>query len=352
MSKNKWAKMLRDYDTAIDPSEKDSFAEENIIRSTSPYVNWTFANKTHGLPKGAGLLLYGPPKSGKSFLAKSFVAEVQKQNPEAITIEYNTEMRGRWQDGTIQGVDKDRHIVYETNKASEIFDHITKDIEAMVQDGMPLGLVVIDSLSFIQGVKRENSDSIEQHLVGDKALTLSVGIPQIVRFFRKHNIPWIATAQMRKNIEANNPHAPKDKVDAIFAVQHSMEYFMSVVRAGAAEDREDIFGKKFEDEDIKDARGNKELNGHKVYVKMDQSSLGTSGRAARITIDYDKGIINQHEELFYLGYNTGVIKREGTSKYVYKDVTVVGKANFAQAIADNQELAAAILKDVMAVDGK
>jgi hypothetical protein len=37
---------------------------------------------------------------------------------------------------------------------------------------------------------------------------------------------------------------------------------------------------------------------------------------------------------------------------VYKDVTVVGKANFAQAIADNQELAAAILKDVMAVDGK
>ena len=348
---NKWAKMLRNYDEALQPGI-DSFSEENVIKSESPYINWTMANKSHGLPKGAGLLLYGPPKAGKSFITKSFIAETHKKNKDAITITFDTEQRSRWQTGELQGVDMDRHIVFETKDPTKIFDFIAKDVVAMVQDGMPLGLIVIDSLSGIDGIKRQNAESVSQHLVGDKALTLGIGLNMIIPVFRKYNIPWIGTAQMRKNIEVSNPHAPKDKVDAVFAVQHSAEIFMSVRRANAADDRVSISGEKFEDESIKDAKGNKETTGHKIYVQVDQNSLGTAGRSGIITIDYDKGIINQHEELFYLGYNTGVIKREGTSKYVYKEYSVVGKANFAQAIAENADLAASILKDVMSVDGK
>lgn len=352
MSKNKWAKMLRSYDEALKIEDTiDPFSPDRVIQSESPYVNWTMANKSHGLPKGAGLLLYGPPKAGKSFISKSFIAQVHKQNPEAVTITFDTEQRSRWQTGELQGVDMERHIVFETKDPTKIFDFIAKDVVAMVQDGMPLGLVVIDSLSGIDGIKRQNADSVGQHLVGDKALTLGVGLNMIVPVFRKYSIPWIGTAQMRKNIEVSNPHAPKDKVDAVFAVQHSAEIFMSVRRAGAADDKVSIDGSKFEDDTIKDAKGNKEQTGHKIYVQVDQNSLGTAGRSGIITIDYDKGIINQHEELFYLGYNTGVIKREGTSKYAYRDVSVVGKANFAQAIAENKDLAQAILRDVMALDG-
>lgn len=345
---NKWAKMLSDYEDVIDTSV-DGFSEDNVIKSSSPYINWTFANKSHGLPKGAGILLSGPPKAGKSFISKSFVAAVQKANPECVTLEINTEMRGRWADGTIQGVDKDRHIVKETNDPEKIFDFIKNDVQGMLQDGMPLGLVIIDSLSGIQGIKRQNADGVGQHLMGDQALTLGIGLDMIIPIFRKYNIPWIATAQVRANLDAG-PHGPKFKTQASNKTLHSLEYFLNVRRATAADDKVDIGGNKFEDDTIKDARGNKELTGHKIYVTMEQSSLGTAGRAGIITIDYDKGIVNQHEELFLMGYNTGVIKREGTSKYVYKDFSVIGKANFAKAIQDNQELADSILKDVMALD--
>lgn len=348
MAKNKWTKMLTDYDYALDPT-KDGFSEENVIKSNSPYINWTFANKSHGLPKGAGVLLSGPPKAGKSFIANSFIAEQHKKNPETITVSFNTEMRGAWQNSNFVGIDKERHVSYETNEPAKIFDFIKNDLQGMLQDGMPLGLVIIDSLSGIQGIKRQNAESIEQHLMGDQALTIGIGLDMIIPIFRKYNIPWIATAQVRANLDAG-PHGPKFKTQASNKTLHSLEYFMNVRRANAADDKVDIGGNKFEDGNIKDARGNKELTGHKIYVTMEQSSLGTAGRAGIITIDYDKGIVNQHEELFLMGYNTGVIKREGTSKYVYKDFMVVGKANFANAIKENSELAESILKDVMALD--
>lgn len=346
--KNKWAKMLSDYEDVLDYSI-DGFSEENIIRSNSPYINWTFANKTHGLPKGAGILLSGPPKAGKSFLSKSFVAQIHKENPEAVTLEINTEMRSKWQSGDVQGIDKSRHIVKETNEPAKIFDFIKNDVKAMLDDGMPLGLVIIDSLSGIQGIKRQNADSIEQHLMGDQALTIGTGLDMIIPIFRKYNVPWIATAQVRANLDAGT-HGPKFKTQASNKTLHSLEYFMNVRRANAADDKTDIEGNKFEDDSVKDARGNKDITGHKIYVTMEQSSLGTAGRAGIITIDYSKGIVNQHEELFTLGYNTGVIKREGTSRYTFGDFTVIGKANFAAAIKENEALGTAILKEVMAKD--
>ena len=85
---------------------------------------------------------------------------------------------------------------------------------------------------------------------------------------------------------------------------------------------------------------------------MESSSLGPDGRAGVLTIDYDKGIVNTHEEVFFLGYNTGVIKREGNSNYIYGDLKVNGKANFALKIKEDSKLSAAIMKEVLALDFK
>ena len=149
--------------------------------------------------------------------------------------------------------------------------------------------------------------------MGDQALTLKNGLSKLIPFCKRNKILLIGTAQMAANLEAGS-YGPKEKMNASWYVKHGFEYYVSLKRAGAAEDKQDIEGKTFEEEDTKDARGNKLLNGHKVFCKMEQSSIGQAGRAGVFTLSYDNGIINQHEEIFWLGKNLGIISTPNNSK--------------------------------------
>lgn len=347
---NKWLKQLRSYEDTVD-YEYDSFAEENCLYTPSPYFNWVFANKSHGMPKNASVLFFSEPKAGKSLSIYAIIMEMQKSDPEGIAIMFNTELRGSLQHGVFPGVDKDRLIIYDTNDPVEIFDRIENDIKPMVQDGMPLRILAIDSLTNIAGIKRKDANSVEQHLIGDQALTLQVGLGKLIPFCKRNKILLLATSQMRSNVDASNPRAPKEKMAAQWATKHAFEYFISLKRAGAADDKQDIEGKTFTEDGMKDARGKALETGHKIYVKCEASSIGQSGRSGVFTIEYDTGIINQHEELFWLGKNTGVIGLEGRT-YVFGEHRHVGKKEFALAIRDNPELADAILKEIKKLDNK
>jgi RecA/RadA recombinase len=349
---NKWTKLLKQFDDVV-KYDYDAFAPENVIHTPSPSVDWIFANKSMGIPKGTATLFFSEPKAGKSLLIQGIVGEMHKNDPEGIAIIFNTEMRGFVQTGLFNTIDPDRLIIYDTNRPEDIFDRMEREILPLIQEGMPLRIVAIDSLTNIAGTKSMSADrSVNDHLVGDHALTIQRGLQKLMPIVRNHKLNLFASAQIRSNVDANNPYAPKEKMAASWAVKHAFEYFVSVRRANAAEDKQDIEGNKFENESVKDLRGNKELTGHRIVVKMDQSSIGTAGRAGVVTLDYKNGIINQHEEVFYLGYNTGVIKREGTSNYVFGNLKINGKANFARKIKEDQELANRILEEVRKIDDK
>lgn len=346
---NKWTKALKQFEDVVN-FEYDAFSEDNVIRTPSPSVNWIFANKGFGIPKGSGVLLFSEPKAGKSLLIQATIAEMHKNDPEGIAIIFNSEMRGTFQNGSILGVDKDRLIIYDSNRPEDIFDRMEQDILPMLQDGMPLRIVAIDSLNSIGGTKSLSADrSVNSHLIGDQALTLQKGLQKFMPIVRKHKLVALATAQIRANVDAGQ-YGPKEKMAASWASKHAFEYFVSLRKANAADDKVDIEGNKLENESVKDLRGNKEITGHKIVVKMDQSSIGTPGRAAMITLDYRKGIVSQHEEVFLLGYGTGVIKREGTSNYVFGDLTVKGKANFAKMLKEDKELYNKVLNEIKKQD--
>lgn len=349
---NKWLKQLQAFDDAVD-YEYDSFAPENSFFTPSPYFNWIFANKANGIPKNASVLFFSEPKAGKSLAIYAMIMEMQKRDPNAIAIYFNTELRGQLQHGVFPEIDRERMIIYDTNDPVAIFDRIEHDIKPMVQDGMPLGMIALDSLTNIQGIKRKDSDTIEQHLIGDQALTLQVGLGKLVPFCKQNKILLVATSQMRANVDASNPRAPKEKMAAQWATKHAFEYFVSFKRAGAADDKVDIEGKTFTEDDHKDARGENLLTGHKIYVKMEASSIGQAGRAGVFTMDYDKGIINQHEEIFWLGKNSGVIATEsGNRVYIFGGKKYVGKKEMANAIKESPEMAAEIMDQVRALDEK
>lgn len=347
-SGNPWMKQLRAYEDSVDYSY-DSFAAENCFYTPSPYFNFIFANKSHGIPKNASVLLFSEPKAGKSLTCYAMILEMQKRDPEGIAIYFNSELRGQLQFNVFPSIDKDRVVIYDTNDPVEIFDRVEKDIKPMVQDGMPLRMIVIDSLTNIVGTKRNDADSVSDHLMGDQALTLQNGLIKLVPFCKRNKILLVATSQMRANLNAGS-HGPKEKMAAQFATKHAFEYFVSIKRAGAAEDKVDIEGKTFTEEGTKDARDEKLLTGHKIFAKLEANSIGPAGRAGVFTMDYEKGIINQHEELFWLGYNTNVIKLQGKT-YTIGEQSFVGKKEAAMALKDPQ-LAEYVLSEVKKLDEK
>lgn len=347
---NKWLKQLRAYDDTVD-YEYDSFAPENCLYTPSPYFNWIFANKSNGIPKNASILFFSEQKAGKSLSCYSVILEMQKRDPEGIAIYFNTELRGQLQHDVFPAIDKERMIIYDTRDPKEIFDRIETDIKAMVQDGMPLRILVIDSLTKIMGIKRKDADSVEQHLRGDHALTIQTGMDKLIPFCKQNKIMLACTSQMRSNQEAT-AHGPKEKMAESWDVKHAFEYFVSLKRAGAAEDKADLEGKTFE-EDSKDARGNQLLTGHKIYVKMEANSIGPQGRSGVFTMDYKDGIINQHEEIFFLGKNSGVIATESNNRvFVYGGKKYVGKKEMSLAIKEDPKLAQEILSEVIQLDAK
>jgi hypothetical protein len=360
---NKWTKQLRAYDDSVD-YEYDSFAEENCLYTPSPYFNWIFANKSHGIPRNASILFFSEQKAGKSLAIYAIILEMQRRDKALVkagklkeeerrhAIVFNTELRGQLQHDIFPEIDKDLMTIYDTRVPKEIFDRIESDVKVMVQDGMPLGIIAIDSLTKIMGIKRQDAESVEDHLRGDHALTVQTGLDKLVPFCKRNRILLIGTSQMRGNQEAGT-HGPKEKMAESWDVKHAFEYFISLKRAGAAEDKADIEGKTFEDEDFKDARDNKLLTGHKIFVKMEGSSIGPQGRSGVLTMDYEKGIVNQHEEIFFLGKNSGVIKTESNNRvFLIGDKKYVGKKEAALAIKDDPKLAKSIVDQLKALDQK
>ena len=332
---NKWMKQLQKMEGAVD-KEYNPFAPENVLKFPSPSFNWIFG-KGSGLPFGYGVLLYGPPKSGKSLLSNLAAGGLHAQDPEAIVMKFNSEMREAGQMEDYWNVDQDRYIAYDVNEPELIFDRIKNEVLPMVQDGMPLKLIIIDSLQGIQGVKESNRDSVTNHLMGDHAKTIQDGLKAILPAIRRHRIALICTAHIRGNMDAGQ-YAPKEKMAGGWAQKHYFEYFVEVKRDNSAESKKSITGEAFET-DAKDFRGKKEKTGHKIYVKMTDSSVGTgSGRSGQFTLNFEKGLVNTEEEIFELAKNLNLIERPNNRTYIVDGKKYDSKGAFATAIKEDKDL--------------
>ena len=342
----KWMKQLNNMEGAVD-FEYQTFAPENMVRSTSPYVNWIFG-KGSGLARGLGAIFYGQPKSGKSLLSYLFTAGLHASDPEALVIKFNTEMREASQIGDKWGIDRSRYAAYDVNEPELIFDRLKKEILPMVQDGMPLKLIIIDSLQGVSGVKEQDRDSITNHLMGDHAKTIQDGLKAILPILRRHKIGLICTEHIRANLDAGS-YGKKEKMAGGYGEKHFFEYYVEVKRDTSPEGKVSSTGEKFEGE-VVDARGDKEKTGHKIYVRMEDSSTGVARRSGIFTFNYDKGLINVEEEVFELGKAIKLIERPNNRTYIAYGQTYTSKELMINEIRDNKELQAQLLKDIYARD--
>lgn len=348
---NKWMSKLAKLDGAVTERYNPHLS---VVGTPSPSVNFTFGNGW-GLPLGFSLVLYGPPKAGKSVICNAMIGQLHRDDPEAIVVKFNTEMRERAQLSDEQmrlwGIDQDRYMAYDINTPDGVFDQIEKDIAALCQEGAPIKLIIIDSINGIQGRRAMNNESVMNMTIGDMAQTIQEGTKRILAVQRKHRIGIIFTAHVRAEMDqAEIMRGNKVKMGASYGMQHHAEYFMYVEQNRTKAGRTDLAGNEFRDENLGDINDNAEKFAHKIRVTMKDSSMGPKGRMGEFTLDYHRGVINTHEEVFLLGVNRGIIKKPNQVSYEFGGRTWRGQQAMIEAVRDEREVYDAILRELRQQD--
>lgn len=310
----------------------------DVLETPSPSANFIYGN-AWGLPKGYTQVLYGPPKGGKSLYSNAMIGWLHRNDPDAFAVKFDTEFRDRGQntDGmmTLWGIDPNRYIAIEANNPEHIFDQIEKDLAAMCEDGMKLGLVVIDSITGVQGRRTLNSDTVMQQQIGDEAKTIQDGLKRILEVQRKYRFALILVTQQRSELDQREIQRGNTvKMAGPWYLKHYAEYFTYVEPFNTKDGKTDLLGNKFEDDTFTDLMDNGDRTGHKIRVIMKDSSMGPKGRVGVFTLDYKRGIVNTHEEVFLLGVNRGVIERPNNVMFAYKGKQWRGKEAMLEALKD------------------
>lgn len=344
---NKYMARLRKLEGAV-TEKKDVFA--HTLLTTSPSADFVFG-KTHGLPLGYSCVFYGPPKGGKSVLSHMMIGWLHQSDPDAIAIKFDTEGRadGQLDDDAMKlyGIDPDRLVIIQTNSPKDIFDQIEKDIAAQCQDGAKIRLVIIDSVSSIQGRRDAGNDSVEDVTIGDHAQTVSIGLKRILFVLRRHDIALVLVCQARAEMDTTEQkRGNKFKMQAGWGLQHFAEYFLVVEKNQTVDGRKDILGNEFINEDLTDLAGKGEQTAIKIRVKMKDSSMGPKGRTGEFTFDFHKGVVNQFEEVFKLGCNRNIITRPNQLVYEFGGKQWKGKEAMYEALKNDPKLCAAIIAEL------
>jgi len=319
----------------------DPWAPSNLLRSSSPGFNWMMGH-SHGFPRGYSMLLWGPAKSGKSFLSYDIAGNFLRSNPASVVLKFDTERRDQGQlseeSASHFGIDLNRWIVFQGNRPEAVWDRIRKEVPAVSQEGLDIGLIIVDSISEIQGRREADNESVNDQTIGDQALTNQIGLRSILDIQRTHNIALILIGHARAEMDMWKSRRSKTRPGVSGGVLHHCEMHINVEKNESKTGSQNELEEAFVDESKKGMDDKGETTGHKVRAWLQSSTMGTQNRVCEFTLDYKKGIINIHEELFRLGTRWGVIERPSTQTYQIGGDKFVGKPACLKALAESSEL--------------
>ena len=178
-------------------------------------------------------------------------------------------------------------------------------------------------------------------------MTIGEGLKRILAVQRKHKFALVLVAQLRAELDATERmRGNTTKMAASWALQHHAEYFMLVEQDRTKAGRSSLDGKEFVDENLSDVLEKNEKTAHKIKCIMKDSSLGPKGRSGVMTFDYKRGVINQHEEVFLLGVNRGVIEKPNQVTYSFGERNWRGQQAMLDALKNEKELYDDVLREI------
>lgn len=309
-------------DTAIAQIEKD-FGKGSIIRmgensrmnvSAVPTgsIALDLALGIGGLPKGRIVEIYGPESSGKTTLALSVVAEVQKIEGQAAFIDAEHALDPVY--AKALGVDIDSMLVSQPDSGEQALEIC----DALVRSGA-VDVIVIDSVAALVPQQEIDGDMGASH-VGLQARLMSQALRKLSGTIAKTNCIVIFINQLREKVGVmyGNPETTTGG--------RALKFYASV--------RIDIR----KTEALK--RGT-EVYGNRVKCKIVKNKVAPPFTVAEFDILYGQGI-SKSSEILDMGVELGVLEKSGAWFYYDGSRIGQGKDNARQFLESDPVMMAEI----------
>jgi len=304
-----------------------------IYKPTSRSLQWAMDG---GLPGGKVLMLAGPESGGKSAEGYDLIQSMQNQDPEGWAILYDAEYNYDKNYVKRLGVDTRRLIVKQGNSAKGVFDHFHKEVMPLVQDGLPLRMMMIDSVKALRGPREAAMESTEDNIMADLARVLGPATKMIVGDIRQHSIATVLIQQVNEEMDPNiAKYQSKWKIPNGQALKHFIDILVLVERVNAKDSK--IFD------------GHEVQLGHTIRATVRKNRVGAPFRVAEYQLAYGKGVTNVHKEVAGLAVKLEAVERPNQQTYKFGDRSFRGRDAFEQALASDVGLQEAIMAKIMKV---
>ena len=341
MSKeNDWYSQIGKLHTGMVADAMASIKTE-ILPLPSPSMNWALGG---GFAFGRIYTIYGPYSSGKSMIALMAVAELHKTDPKAWGLWYDAEMCFDKDYAAKLGVDLKRLWIIQSNKPQDIFDHLEKQVEPMIQSGFPCRLMVIDSIKSIQGPKEAGLKTITDFVRGDLSTLLPKAFNVMVPIVRKHKLITLLLQQVtdeqdqQKIMRHIKWHVPGGN-----ALLHVSDMMIMCEKVEAKDSR--LFNP-----DFNGIQGLPIQIGHTVRCKIDKSKISAPYLSAEFMIKYGTGVVEPALEVVALAIELGIVSRPTKVAYNFGAYKAIGRKEFEETVKNTPELYRELLLAINSFD--
>lgn len=278
----------------------------SMLEACDPSLNWALCG---GFPRNRLIVLAGDSGSGKTTMGIKHLAQIQKEDKDAIVFIIDTEFYLKDKPERVKrlqkmGLDLSRVLILYTNEPSEVFSVLPK-IEQEMKNGAPIRGGIVDSLGGVSPKAQE--DRIEAGEV-EKAGNQYGGTAKMIA----------STVKLMVRIAAESQCT-------IFAVQHAMDDMSQsygrpkkIIKGGQTlrllSDVMILFSSINAKDSKIDLNGEvantktKAFIGKKIRAKVDKCRDGVEGRCAEFTVNFVDGeVMFKERSLWEVAKTIGVV---------------------------------------------
>ena len=269
-----------------------------------------------GLPRGRVAEIYGPESSGKTTLALSVIAQIQKLGGAAAFIDAEHALDPLY--AKKLGVNIDDLLVSQPDSGEQALE-IT---DMLVRSG-GVDIVVIDSVAALTPKAEIEGEMGDSHM-GLQARLMSQALRKLTANIKRSNtlVVFINQIRMKIGVMFGNP----ETTTGGNALKFYASVRLDIRRIGAIKKGEEVIGSQ-------------------TRVKVVKNKVAPPFRQCEFDIIYNEGI-SKEGELVDIGSENGVVDKTGAWYSFNKERIGQGKDNARQFLKDNPDIAAEIEKRI------
>ena len=242
-----------------------------------------------GFPRGKIIELYGPEGAGKTTVALTVAANVQKAGGTIGFIDAEHGLNRQLCDSI--GIDPSRFVIFQPDSGEDAIEMVEKMIRSKAFD-----MVIVDSIAAMTP-KAEIDSEVEQQFMGLHARLMSRFMRRVAAITNENDVMLVLLNQVRKNLGA---YGTPDETTGGKAIKFYSSLRIEVRTSGSK----------------KIMKGN-ETVGHTIAATVKKNRLGPPHTSAEFDIIYGKGV-DGSGAIIDVAEKVGVLSRAGA---YYTDVS-------------------------------